>query len=159
MLFCSLEFLLSDFPSGASKSPHSAPPELSPTVHHGWPGPGAWGSEPAPLTCADPLGLAVKAVFAAEDGEENDGEDADDADEDKDGVLRAGQHQSVRAMSLAYWCPRIPSSPALPHSLPTSQGSTKSIVALALLADKLKSHGQILTKITYILFRLCTENV
>ena len=74
--------------SGASLSPHSAPPELSPTAHHGWPG--AWGSEPAPLTCADPLGLAVKAVFAAEDGEENDGEDADDADEDKDGVLRAG---------------------------------------------------------------------
>ena len=39
------------------------------------------------------------------------------------------------------------------------QGSTKSIAVLALLADKLKSHGQILTKITYILSRLCTENV
>ena len=33
-----------------------------------------------------------------------------------------------------------------------AQGSTKSLVALALLADKLKSHGQILTKITYILY-------
>ena len=38
-----------------------------------------------------------------------------------------------------------------------SQGSTKSLAALALLADKLKSHGQILTKIMYILSRLCTE--
>ena len=36
------------------------------------------------------------------------------------------------------------------------QGSRKSLAALA---DKLKSHGQILTKITYILFRLCLENV
>ena len=39
------------------------------------------------------------------------------------------------------------------------QGSTKKLAALALLADKLKSHGQILTKITYILSRLCMENV
>ena len=33
------------------------------------------------------------------------------------------------------------------------------VAALALLADKLKSHGQILTKIMYILSRLCMENV
>ena len=39
------------------------------------------------------------------------------------------------------------------------QGSRKSLAALVLLADKLKSHGQILTKITYILSRLCMENV
>ena len=39
------------------------------------------------------------------------------------------------------------------------QGTRKSLAALALLADKLKSHGQILTKITYILSRLCMENV
>ena len=39
------------------------------------------------------------------------------------------------------------------------QGSTNSLAALALLADKLKSHGQILTKIMYILSRLCMENV
>ena len=36
-----------------------------------------------------------------------------------------------------------------------NQGSRKSLAALALLADKLKSHGQI----TYILSRLCTETV
>ena len=42
---------------------------------------------------------------------------------------------------------------------PNEQGSRKSLAALALLADKLKSHGQILTKITYILSRLCMENV
>ena len=40
-----------------------------------------------------------------------------------------------------------------------AQGFTKSIAALALLADKLKSHGQILTKIKYILSSLCMENV
>ena len=41
----------------------------------------------------------------------------------------------------------------------SEQGSRKLLAALALLADKLKSHGQILTKITYILSRLCMENV
>ena len=39
------------------------------------------------------------------------------------------------------------------------QGSTKSLAALTLLADKTKSHGQMLTKITYILSRLCMETV
>ena len=44
-------------------------------------------------------------------------------------------------------------------SLVCNQGSTKSLASLALLADKLKSYGQILTKIMYILSWLCTENV
>ena len=43
--------------------------------------------------------------------------------------------------------------------IPANQGSTKSLVALALLSDKLKTHGQMLTKIMYILSRLCTETV
>ena len=34
-------------------------------------------------------------------------------------------------------------------------GSRKSVAALA---DKLKSHGQIMIKITYILSMFCTEN-
>ena len=39
------------------------------------------------------------------------------------------------------------------------QGSRKSIAALALLADKLKSHGQIVFKITYILSKFCPKCV
>ena len=38
-----------------------------------------------------------------------------------------------------------------------AQGSRKSLAALAALADKLKSHGQIMIKITYILSKFCTE--
>ena len=38
------------------------------------------------------------------------------------------------------------------------QGSRKSLAALALLADKLKSHGHIIIKSTYILSKFRTEN-
>ena len=38
------------------------------------------------------------------------------------------------------------------------QGSTKSLAALAPLADKPKSHGQIMIEITYIFFNCCTES-
>ena len=54
------------------------------------------------------------------------------------------------------WCCSGDRCPCTHHSY---QGSRKSLAVLALLADKLKSHGQILTKITYILSRLCMENV
>ena len=37
------------------------------------------------------------------------------------------------------------------------QGFRKSLAALALLADKLKSHGQIVFKITYILSKFCPK--
>ena len=40
---------------------------------------------------------------------------------------------------------------------PNGQGTGKSLGALALLADKLKSHGQIMSKITYILSKFCPK--